>query len=105
MSPLAIFALAFGWLLVGLLGGSWIARSNQARGTRRVPALERHAGWLYLTAALLGPAAPALGVVMRAVLRRGDLADERRAVLKRAERLAARRAARKATQDRGATAE
>ena len=101
MSPLATFALAFGWLFVGLLGGAWIARSNQARGTRRVPALERHPGWLYLAAALMGPVAPAFGVGMQAVLRRADRADERQAVLKRAERLAARRAAR----DQGGTVE
>lgn len=94
MSSLGIVALTLGWLVVGLVSASWVARYNQARGSRRVPALERHVAGLYLTAVVLGPVAPVLGLLLRAALRRADITDARRTARERADRLAARRRAR-----------
>jgi len=99
MSPLVLVPALLGWALVGIAAAAWLARANEARGTRRVPALERRLGRVYLAGVLLGPVAVAAVAVLLVALRRIDDADARAADRARAERLAARREARAEERD------
>lgn len=101
MSPLVLVAAVIGWIAVGLWGAAWLERGNQRRGERRIPALERRVGWVYLAGAIAGPAAPAIGAVALAWFRHVDRADEREAERAKARRLAERRAERAAERDAG----
>lgn len=96
MSPLLWGAVAIAWIAIGLWGAAWFARANQRRGERRIPAVERRVAWVYVAGALAGPAAPALGAVLIAWLRRVDRVDERAAERAKARRFARRRAERAA---------
>ena len=101
MSALVAGVAGFAWIAIGLWGAAWLARGNQRRAERRVPAIERRIGWVYLAGALAGPAAPVIAAVALTWFRGVDAADERSAGRAKARRLAARRAEREAERDTG----
>lgn len=96
MEPVLWTAALVGWLVIGLWGAALLARGNQARGERRLPALERQIGLVYVAGALLGPASPAAAVLALRWFRHIDARDERAAERAKARRRERRRVEREA---------
>ena len=93
MRPVAIVAGAVVWVLAGVAGAGALARANQRRGVRRIPAIERRIGRVYIAGAVLGPLSLILVAAVVGLFRSVDRADARAEERERARKLAARRSA------------
>ena len=100
MAALLIAGGAIVWIVLGVVGAGALARANQTRGARRVPAIERRIGFVYLSGAVLGPLSPIAAAFAFGLFRIADTADARAAERAKAEKFASRRTARE--EDRSA---
>jgi hypothetical protein len=101
MKPLLLAGAALAWIVLGIAGAAVLARGNERRGVRRIPAVERRIGLVYLAGVLLGPAAPVVAVALLGLLPFVDAADARAEERARAAKFAARRAAREEGESSG----